>query len=226
MGGKNHQPCKSYLENSTRLSRALSAAFIEMERGNVTLEDIILAELAGKCMPSGVSQVANHLDASKTALAEAKSHLKALEQQMQDNDFEDLPSLESTNLSVVGERFVQWGLADAAAWLTVQETMKKQGFSGMIEIFEHRLDELAALTTTLIDAVNANKMACESGEMMLVLEENREGNFKIEFAKLYQGWANFQQLFLASSLCSTELWYRFNRAGSLVLSSVDLVRAA
>lgn len=41
MGGKNHQPCRSYLLNSTQMSRAMSLAFISVKLANVALKDLI-----------------------------------------------------------------------------------------------------------------------------------------------------------------------------------------
>jgi len=37
---------------------------------------------------------------------------------------------------------------------------------------------------------------------------------------LYTAWAKFNQEFLASSICSTELWYSFNGLGSLTAGGI------
>jgi hypothetical protein len=53
-------------------------------------------------------------------------------------------------------------------------------------------------------------------EFTIVPEENRVGNFKIPFAQLLTAWQAFIGLFAASSLITTEAWYKHNGYGSLV----------
>lgn len=69
--------------------------------------------------------------------------------------------------------------------------------------------------------MQATASAASVGDLNLVLEQNQALNFRREFVVLYSAWASFEQAFLISSLISTEVWYRFNRFGSLVISKVS-----
>ncbi len=48
MGGKNHQPCRSWLPESTKMSRALSELTAQIEFANLALEDAIITEDEGE----------------------------------------------------------------------------------------------------------------------------------------------------------------------------------
>jgi len=76
--------------------------------------------------------------------------------------------------------------------------------------------ETRGLRMAIVDTTAAANV----GKLNLVLEENRSGNFKQEFARLYCAWAKFQQLFLASSMLSTDLWYRNCGVSSLLSPQV------
>lgn len=218
MGGMNHQPCKTYLQNSTKLSRHMSLAFASLQLANVALEDVILAELDDK--RGSVDNIILHLIDSEGSLVNMKRTLTDLEQQMSDNNFEDLPPLATINLDLLGTSLTVQGMHKSAIeWSAAANVMGRLGFRGMILAFSGDIDELLKLTDELQNKVEAARELAKAGSMHEMLEENRSGNFKAEFASLYTAWASFQQLFLASSLISTELWYQFNLNGSLVDST-------
>ncbi|TXH01021.1 MAG: hypothetical protein E6R05_06185, partial [Candidatus Moraniibacteriota bacterium] len=97
MGGKNHQPCKTYLANSTRLSRYLSLAYAHLELGNAALEDILLGELSpdwnSRDAIGHYRDLQRELVTSVGELGHAKLALATLRQQMDETGFADLPTL-------------------------------------------------------------------------------------------------------------------------------------
>ncbi len=224
MGGKNHQPCRSYLLNSTQMSRAMSLAFISVELANVALEDLIITELGGD--RGDHEPIVTHLNQSVQHLNDMGSALFRLTEQMQKESFLDLPSLKTTDLHQFGLSAKSEELHTSKDdWAVAEMTMRNHGFWGMTELFEHKIKQLSSLTSELAVCVQACSEQRKSSGMHVELEENGQFNFKPEFAKLYTAWSSFQQVFLASSLISTELWYRFNGFGTL-LSNQKSVRAA
>lgn len=53
-----------------------------------------------------------------------------------------------------------------------------------------------------------------------IADYNQPKNFKVEFAKVYHMWNEFQQLLLSSALVSTEVWYLYNNCNSLITQPV------
>lgn len=220
MGGMNHQPCNkpgtSYLRFSTMMSRWLSVAYSEVEQANVALEDVLLAELDGNGVGGTVTQVSKLLDDSRFELTQLLGVVRMLREDMQKHDFNDLPTLQSTDLELLGTQLITAGMVQSASWSIVYKMMRRDGFHGVLDYFEQEIGGLRQQTKALIDAVNGTEEMAKVGQLNFVLEENRLGNFKVEFATLYSSWHWFQQVFLASSMLSTELWYRHCGVGSLL----------
>lgn len=218
MGGANHQPCRNYLPNSTLLSRCISLARAELDLANIELEDVLLLELnegAGE-----VHEITKHLNRSANALKNAKATLDKLRMQMDEEGFQDLPPLKKLDLDAIGKDMSTSGIVDIASWNMITGIMRKGGFYLVLRHFEGRINTLINKTHNLTSIIAVlNDAACK-GELNFVLEENRAGSFKIEFAQLYTDWASFSNEFMASSMCSTELWYSFNGLGSLVPQGV------
>ncbi len=223
MGGKNHQPCRGYLENSTKMSRNLSVAHAELELGNVALEDLLLSELCGK--KGGINPFVDRLRSSAVALSAALGSVDALRQQMVSNDFVDLPTLQSADLSAIGSAFVERGMVHRSAWDAVAQIMREKGFFGILPHFGAGISRLHGQTLLLAEKASALHPAAAAGEVTNVLEENRTGNIKVEFANLYSSWSDFNQLFLASSMLSTELWYLHTKRDSLCADADSKVAA-
>lgn len=223
MGGMNHQPCSGYLAKSTELSRALSLAKARLELGNIALEDLLLGELKGS--PSTTDEIVVSLDGSLQALASAQQAAIELRQQMDEVGYADLPPLATLDWEAIGERLITQGLNDNRAWGEALKTIRTGGFYRMIDRFQSDISQLIAETDVLREEIKALEPAARIGAVNLVLEENRNGNIRPQFARLYTSWACFSQMFLASSLISTEIWYAFNRHGSLVAGAAEM-RAA
>lgn len=215
MGGKNHQPCRNFLGNSTRMSLALSAAFIAFEQVNLGLENHLLAELDGTGI-SYVSDIEQAFGDSRREIVNFRSAIAALLQQMRDENYQELPSVASMNLVHLGTQLREAGIATSErAWQDVSQMMKgPRGFYAILDTFDEKITSIDRLTTTLGEkmrsAIRSNTPLAD------LLEGNGDGNFKVDFAKLYSAWTYLQQLFLASSMLSTEAWYRFTEVGSLV----------
>ncbi|OGZ33529.1 MAG: hypothetical protein A2Y98_01180 [Candidatus Portnoybacteria bacterium RBG_19FT_COMBO_36_7] len=221
MGGKNHQPCHIYLAESTRLSRFLSLAYAELELGNVALEDVILAELNGQ--NGDTSVISKHLNFSMQSLTGATKMIGKIRQKMDEKDFADLPTLRKLNLRELGESLAGNGLVDSTSWKIISEKMIKGGFCEVLVLFESLIESLSVKTSSLMTMIATLEGAVKKGEVSRILEENRPGNIKDDFAILFVAWAKFNQLFLASSVLSTELWYAFNGYGSLVGREAQLM---
>lgn len=214
MGGKNHQPCGSYLVNSTLLSRSTSQGAINLQKANIALEDLILDELCGRC--GDFDSIVKSLKETIDSFIEVTDRLDDLHKQMRENHFKDLPSLHVLNLSVLGNSLAIQGIVSSSAWDEVQSIMEKKGFYGIIELFRTRVLYLRNLSQDLLQAVLCLESDAKNGVIERVLEENRRGNIKVPFAKLFTEWSYFEQIFLASSMLSTELYYQYNNYGSLV----------
>lgn len=222
MGGQNHQPCNkvgtSYLLFSTTLSRAVSSARSTLEQANIAIEDILILEIRdGK--NGRIEPVLHRIALSNNAIDDAKEAIAALRADMHKHDFEDLPELRETDLMNLGVDLAMQGMVDLQSWklaLLHYGESGERGFAAMLTYFEKTLDDLAMLTNQLYNKVHRVELATREGRLNQVLEENEDGNFKVEFARLYQKWNTFQQVFLASSMLSTELWYRHTKAESLL----------
>jgi len=214
MGGRNHQPCRIYLQNSTRLSRALSCAYRELEHANVCLEDVILAELAGA--KGQIGPIIEHLNTSEAYLAGALSNVEALRVQMQEEGYEELPSLRWVDLGQLGQKLIEEDLTEKQAWRRIQRYMKDGGFYRVLDHFEVLINNLVGYTHDVTDKIALLDAAAKQGLVERILEENHPGNIKREFARLFTIWAMLHQDFLASSMLSTELWYAFTDKGSLI----------
>lgn len=214
MGGINHQPCRHYLDNSTKTSRSLSLARANFEHANIALEDVLLKELAGGI--GSVEPILSNLSSSVQAIEDMEGHLSALSAQMQQASYTDLSPAHTIDFDVLGTSFVGAGIVDVAAWETVNELSQVGGFSSVLASFKTDAAALKEQTRNLMERVKSVAGFADTGTLHKVLEENLTGNFKQEFARLYCSWAVFQQKFLASSMRSTQIWYSFMGYGPLV----------
>lgn len=219
MGGRNHQPCRPFLEKSTKVSRALSQGMAWLEIANVELENILLAELRAETRR--VDKVVRRLEKSESALEDTARHLYALKYQMESSAFTDLRSLAWANLNLTGSRLAAAGVVNQESWDKVSNLMKTGGFISVLESFDERVHALLSATSDLRRQISACGKIAEHGDLGGVLEENREGNFKRAFAVLYTSWLSFSADFLASSMLSTELWYADNGFGNLLEAGLN-----
>ncbi|MBU1557391.1 hypothetical protein KKC45_00295 [Patescibacteria group bacterium] len=214
MGAKNHQPCNGYLVNSTKLSRSVSLGYIFLEQANVSLEDLLLAELE-KGIGGDVSAITQMLGNSSSALSDALKNCVDLRQQMDEKVYSDPDVLATINLDVVGKGFHSTGLVQLEAWAKISELTLTHGFYSVLDHFEKALSEILAKTDEVSRLVANVSEIARTSQVNLVLEENTDANIKVEFFQLYTLWGKFNNEFIASSVLSTELWYRDNGYGSL-----------
>jgi hypothetical protein len=215
MGGKNHQPCGRYLVNSTNMSRYMSLAMSEIELANVALEDLLLAELRDEIGNS--EPIVLHLSHSSEHLHSMLGAMVALEHQMADEHYVDLPPMKTINLIQLGRNMAEEGQhRSESSWQKIAIMMKEQGFASVLRHHKDTANRIIGLTNALQSRVSDAGELARQGNLTLALEQNLGDNFKPEFAQVYTAWAEFQQEFLASSLISTEVWYAFNRTGSLI----------
>lgn len=220
MGGMNHQPCGKYFPDSAKLSLELSRAQVRLHMANIALEELILGEFEGR--QGGVEKISAHLMASSDFLRMARKASDDLRQRMDEYRFMDLPTLHKLDLEAVGQALVQQNMVRQDSWRKVVSIIKRGSFYAMLSHFNAMIESLVKKTGILSSKIDALSSAALEGEVGRVLEENRLGNIKIEFAELYTSWSDFISDFLASSMLSTELWYAFMGYGSLVQCGVRL----
>lgn len=219
MGGINHQPCNAHsthtLRHSTRMSRAVSCAHVSLETANVALEDLILDELDGQRNGS-LGEIDSNLMFSSAYLRDFLQHTQDLRVELDRINYHDLPTFQAINLQRRGAEMAEAGLVDEESFGIIVDRMRRGSFRSVLDLFDEKVFELITLTESLLQKIGSNADAAEEGQLNLVLEQNRAGNFKVEFACLYTRWSNFHRLFQASSMLSTELWYAFTQCGSLL----------
>ncbi|MFN3692741.1 MAG: hypothetical protein ACK4SL_01410 [Candidatus Paceibacteria bacterium] len=146
--------------------------------------------------------------------------------QMDTEKYVDLPPMKTMDLLAFGREMRAAGLhRSESAWNNIAAIMQKSGFVATLHHHTATLAKLVCLTKDLKTCIQNSTPAAVVGKLNVELEENRALNFKAEFARVYTAWADFQQEFLASSMISTEVWYRHNNSGSL-LDFARGVRAA
>lgn len=213
MGGKNHQPCKNYLKNSTRMSRSFSLSIIALEQANVELEDLILAELEGE--HGSVNGIVVHLNESMRHLHDTRRVIDDLQNQMRTANYSDLASLKTLDLDRMGIDLGAAHMVDSVAWLSVASLMKSEGFFGVLRFFESQINAVEHVLCLLTEKVRGLTDAASVGAVNIVLEENHAGNIRCEFARVYTLAGEFNAQFLASALISTSLWYAQMNYGTL-----------
>jgi|GEM_PF-2495719 len=214
MGGINHAPCSKYLRNSTMVSMYLTLAHAELQFANVAFEETLLSDLDSK--PLSPDKIQHKLEQSKNALIDMGRHMSKLKKQMNENQFKDLPTLKTSDLSCLGKHMSDIGMVNSYSWQKMQELMQIKGFYGVLANFTKRVATILALTSKLQKEFEFIYSSFKQGDLNKLLEQNREGNVKPTFAKLFREWNDFLNDFLASSMISTELWYTHSEYGSLL----------
>lgn len=136
MGGINHQPCKHYLPESTKLSRAMSLARMSFEQANVCLEDLVLSELAGGA--GSVDPIMEHLRGSTEHLTEMEACANRLFGKMDELHFVDLPPLKTIDFGALGTKLVNMGMVSPESWGCVVRTTKVGGFRSILTMIRER----------------------------------------------------------------------------------------
>ena len=221
-GGINHQPCRRYLRESTYLSRSLSRALADFQLANVALEDALLSEMDTDeaRVVFALNRGLTMLGASINGLNEAKSNLGRLLSKMDELAFQDLPDLRELPLDKFGQVLLEQGLlATLIPWKRATTILRKGGYYAMMKVFSEEIDALHRHTVALWEGFSELREKSPSPGIQVVLERNLPGNIRPEFAAVYSRWAEFNALYLCSSLISVELSYRDQGYGSL--SSLD-----
>lgn len=225
VGGQNHQPCGSYLLESTHLSRSLSLSRSELELANVSLEDALLLEIEHQKPGSLLlANMIEHLTQGKCHLADTLNWTRNLKAKMERLSYQDLPEINTIDLETIGKQLVHHQAVDGQAWDEMAQMMRDGSFYANVAYFESEITQLQTLTVQLLDAVSSLS-GCTSVRDQV--EENGSNNIKLQFARLYHSWHAFQARFLASSLISTSIWYAHIEAGNIgnISKSVPIVAA-
>ncbi len=224
MGGINHQPCRNspaYLVHSTRMSRFFSRARSSFERANEALEDVLLAEIEG-VNPSGTTQkIILFLDECKNELTNMQDSITDLVTEMRRGGDVDLPTFRAIDLVACGNAFVTAGIVAQTDWDSTVRQMREGSFYRVLDEHSVSVSRLIEESVQLATEMSALENAARARKLTLVLENNEHGNIKATFAKFYRSWNEFTGKFLASSMLTTELWYRYNRTGSILDQKLD-----
>jgi len=210
MGGINHQPCKKYLVESTRLSRSISRARAHFELANVAFENALLSEMDDKVeVVSALNRCISLLNICVVDLEEAGSNLAKLLKKMDERDFQDLSSLQETDIESLGQTlFKGERLATLTTWRRASSIIRKGGYRAMMKVIDGEINALLSEIKNLSDAFGELRTKFPSIGIGTVLEQNLPGNIRLQFAAVYSHWTEFSSLFLCSSLISTELSYK------------------
>lgn len=229
MGGINHQPCRespAYLVHSTRMSRFFSRARVCFETANEALEDVLLAEIEGVNLPGTTQKIVLLLVECKNELINMQQSITDLVTEMRRVGYTDLPTFRTTDLAACGKEFVAAGVVAQVDWDSTVRQMREGSFYRVLEGHTTSISELIEQSTQLAIEIGALEGAARARRLTFVLENNEPGNIKATFAKLYHSWNELTGKFLASSMLTTELWYRHNRIGSIFLIRQDNAVAA
>jgi len=214
MDHRNHQ----HLLTSTQMSRFASLAFAHLELANVALENILLAEMDGKI--GDLDGVKSQLTLSQKTISDLVGTILKLKTEVNQRGC-DLLAVHPAYLDVMGRAFVANNMVSASAWGKVSRNARSGGLTLNIELIHTHAKLLEEYTAQLHKKINKLQGYANNGSVTKVLEENLRDNFKPEFAKLYCEWNRFQEIFLASSLLSTEVYYTSNGFDSLVYTSTS-----
>jgi hypothetical protein len=221
----NHQPCRTYLQNSTRMSLAVSLAGIALESSNVALERILLDEMDGGRI--SFDFFATALMETEVKFGDILHRISVLRIQMRDEGYIDLPTIHDSRLDVFIDNAVAARLLQGPHALNVLQLYRSKTFDGVLSDFEQQVNHLALNLRTLSQQLRfCQGKVGRNHTLEAELEHNGVGNLRPAFALLYTAWTNFHQFFLASSLVSTEAWYMHENAGSLLDDQTAISAAA
>ncbi len=213
MGGINHQPCKHYLAQSTRMSRAMSMTGIALEVLNVKLEDIILSNLNGETVDldmllSSAQSLSDNAERGDLAIA-------ALISQMDELYYVDLPVASSFNHALFGKKAVAKAMVTQYGFDEIAEKYISGGFRAAISHLRTCHSDFHRSVVQMHRQIEDLKRL-DISDIAFEFESNGTGNIRPQFAKMYTSWDRFRQMFLASSLISTEIFYISESCGSLL----------
>jgi hypothetical protein len=150
-------------------------------------------------------------------------NIELLQSRMDKLGYKDLPSLHKIDLNKLGQKLADMGLVDKSSWDVISSTMIGGSFYANLTRFKDRVLDLVNMTVTLNIAINNLRASAGEGKTNVILEENLPGNIRVDFARLYSSWSDFNREFLASSILSTEVWYASEGFGSLTGDEVPLI---
>ena len=226
MGGQNHQPCNRYLVESTELSKSLSLARVRIEMANVAVEDVLLSELHGDPIdPQRTADVTASLRGSTVDLLQMDFWLDQISMKLSEAGGWEPPTVTQIDWRQIGCELEAAGAVSRHSWDAMTTARVSTGFLGVIAAYKAKIASLISLTEKLSIEFEALDPVISARGFAVAVEENCCGDFKLAFARLYNQWSEFQQMFLASALLSTESWYSWTNCGSL-LSTENLRKVA
>ncbi len=219
MGGQNHQPCNRYLVESTELSKSLSLARVRIEMANVAIEDVLLSELRGDPFDAQLTaDVTGSLRGSAENLRQMEVWLDQISIKLSEAGGWEPPTVTQIDWEQIGFELEAAGAVNQKSWNAMAAARLSTGFIGVIAAYKTKIATLVSLTDKLLVEFDGLVPVISVRGFAVAVEENRCGDFKLAFARLYNQWSEFQQMFLASALLSTESWYSWTNCGSLVTS--------
>ena len=223
MGGKNHQPCRKYIPESTMLSKVTSDILREFETANSLLEDALLTEINGGGSEQEkyyMEQATEHLITTKNRVERAIDCIDYLLLKMERLDFQDseeldnITELENNLLSkqIIPER--------CSAWKEAVATIRQDGFRGIFYRFRSSLEKITEDLKALIEIFGKCQNYAKEGNLLMAIESN-ELSVRQNFVKVYLAYLDFSAIFACSSIVSTELHLRTQGYPSLAITIVS-----
>ncbi|HEY9583910.1 MAG TPA: hypothetical protein VJI66_03050 [Candidatus Paceibacterota bacterium] len=160
--------------------------------------------------------VQHYLLASGDYVRQALADITALANQMNVLGYTDLPEINDPRVSYEGGELSDRGIVLCRSWVKMYDLWREKTFYGVLDYFTTALLEIERDTMTLAKKISGLQDHAEDGKIHTILESNMDGNFKVEFAKLYTSWNTFLSDFMASSLISTTIWYLNETVGTLL----------
>ena len=229
MGGINHQPCGKYLGPSTRMSKAFSLARAHFEHSNVALEDALISEIeSGIGNVSALQKAITFIDNSIIELGIAVECSVELEQKMVEYGYKPWPSFAlfqtEEKMIALGQDLATAGLLQMDSFKPIALPQLEQGFWATLHLLRDQFVALKEMESDLRDKILPALKVAAAGRLANELEDNGELSFRGSFMRAYAKWNKSHDMFLASAVLSTELWFRSISKGSLLNEAPALLK--
>lgn len=212
MGGMNHQPCKTHLPKSTRLSRVVSLAYAQLMLANATLEDALIGELEGQGASETFAIWTRSRDQFRelvTCLGRVVEAFTASIDDMDGNPFQHVQVLHAMDVDELKRRLTAASAVnpDDQTFDLVGSSLKLTGFEGVFRQLKARYESHLAEARKLLHVFEDGERHARTGMLLQLIEAN-ELPFRLQFARVMNPLTETMQMFSYSSLISIEVHYR------------------
>lgn len=199
----------------------MSLTSMALESFNVKLEDMILVNLVNESVsPRILSIEVRHV---MDSVVRAEQSIDMLLMQMDELYYVDLPATDDFQLDEFGDKVIPRLMVGTEAYKEIATHYKAGGFRSALNHLRVKHSQFGFAVADM--ATKVQELAdTDVDDIAVEFESNDTGNIRPQFAVMYTTWSQFHQMFLASSLISTEIFYIQEGVDSL-LGIKDLVSA-